>query len=87
MDFVQYLLGQGIQLRDQPRVAFILAAPGRKGNGQQAAGLIEFVDIYPTLCELAGLSLTAACIHSRVTGKDNFLNVARKLGDYLLQGV
>lgn len=30
-----------------------------------------------------GHLLTAACIHHRATGKDNFLNVARKLGDYL----
>jgi hypothetical protein len=30
-----------------------------------------------------GHLLTAACIHHRVTGKDNFLSVARKLGDYL----
>ena len=30
-----------------------------------------------------GHLLTAACIHHRVTGKNNFLNVARKLADYL----
>ncbi len=30
-----------------------------------------------------GHLLTAACIHHRATGKDNFLHVARKLGDYL----
>ena len=30
-----------------------------------------------------GHLLTAACIHHRVTGKDNFLSVARKLADYL----
>ncbi len=30
-----------------------------------------------------GHLLTAACIHHRVTGKTNFLNVARKLADYL----
>jgi uncharacterized protein len=32
-----------------------------------------------------GHLLTAACIHHRVTGKDNFLGVARKLGDYLCE--
>jgi uncharacterized protein len=32
-----------------------------------------------------GHLLTAACIHHRVTGKDNFLSVARKLGDYLCE--
>ncbi|MFZ5830233.1 MAG: glycoside hydrolase family 127 protein [Planctomycetota bacterium] len=30
-----------------------------------------------------GHLLTAACIHHRVTGKEGFLNVARKLADYL----
>ncbi len=30
-----------------------------------------------------GHLMTAACIHHRVTGKDSFLNVARKVGDYL----
>jgi len=30
-----------------------------------------------------GHLLTAACIHHRATGKDSFLKVARKLGDYL----
>jgi len=32
-----------------------------------------------------GHLMTAACIHHRVTGKDNFLKVARKVGDYLLK--
>ncbi len=31
-----------------------------------------------------GHLLTAACIHHRVTGKNNFLNIARKLADYLI---
>jgi len=30
-----------------------------------------------------GHLLTAACVHHRATGKENFLAVARKLGDYL----
>ena len=30
-----------------------------------------------------GHLLTAACVHHSVTGKDNFLNVAKKLADYL----
>ena len=30
-----------------------------------------------------GHLLTAACVHHRVTGKQNFLAIARKLGDYL----
>ena len=30
-----------------------------------------------------GHLMTAACIHHRATGKDNFLQIARKTGDYL----
>ncbi|NIN10144.1 MAG: glycoside hydrolase family 127 protein, partial [Gemmatimonadales bacterium] len=30
-----------------------------------------------------GHLLAAACVHHRATGKDNFLCIARKLGDYL----
>ena len=33
----------------------ILAAPGRGSPGTRTRALVEFVDIYPTLCELAGL--------------------------------
>ena len=32
-----------------------------------------------------GHLLTAACIHHRVTGKDSFLNIARRNGDYLYE--
>lgn len=35
----------------------ILAAPGMKAAGQHSPALVEFVDIYPTLAELAGLPL------------------------------
>ncbi len=34
----------------------IVRAPGTKGNGK-AAALVEFVDIFPSLCELAGFEL------------------------------
>ena len=30
-----------------------------------------------------GHLMTSACVHHRVTGKENFLNIAKKLGDYL----
>ncbi len=39
------------------RVAMIISAPGQKNAGKSTAALSEFVDIYPTLCELAGLPL------------------------------
>jgi len=35
----------------------ICCAPGQKAPGRHARGLVEFVDIYPSLCELAGLPL------------------------------
>ena len=35
----------------------ICSAPGRKGVGRHSRALVEFVDIYPSLCELAGLPL------------------------------
>jgi iduronate 2-sulfatase len=39
------------------RVAMIISAPGQKNAGKSTAALSEFVDIYPTLCELTGLPL------------------------------
>ena len=38
-------------------VPMIVRAPGARGNGQACDGLVEFVDIYPTLSDLAGLQL------------------------------
>ena len=35
----------------------ILSAPQRKTGGQRSMALVEFVDIYPTLAEMCGLSL------------------------------
>jgi arylsulfatase A-like enzyme len=37
------------------RVPLIIRAPGAKANGQKSDALVELVDVYPTLCELAGL--------------------------------
>lgn len=34
--------------------ALIISAPGKKGN-QKTEALVEFIDIFPSLCELAGL--------------------------------
>ncbi|MCI0595148.1 MAG: sulfatase, partial [candidate division Zixibacteria bacterium] len=39
------------------RAPLIISAPGVSSNGQKINRLVEFVDIYPTLCELAGLEI------------------------------
>jgi iduronate 2-sulfatase len=36
------------------RAPLIVVAPGQRG-GQRSAAIVEFVDIYPTLCDLAGI--------------------------------
>jgi iduronate 2-sulfatase len=37
------------------RVPLIISAPGMKGNGQSCGRIVESLDIYPTLAQLAGL--------------------------------
>lgn len=39
------------------RAPLMIRAPGAKANGQQSRALVEFVDIYPTICDLAGLPI------------------------------
>jgi arylsulfatase A-like enzyme len=38
------------------RVPLIISAPGLKGNGQSCDRIVESLDIYPTVAELAGLA-------------------------------
>lgn len=40
---------------ESARVAFTVFAPGMKGNGRRSASLVELLDVYPTLCDLAGV--------------------------------
>jgi iduronate 2-sulfatase len=42
---------------DATHSLLVLSAPGGKGVGQKTDALVEFVDIYPTLCELCDLPL------------------------------
>ncbi|MEZ5324909.1 MAG: sulfatase-like hydrolase/transferase, partial [Verrucomicrobiales bacterium] len=39
------------------RVPLIIRAPGRGGNGSSSKALVELVDLYPTLADLAGFDL------------------------------
>ncbi|EAQ77833.1 iduronate-2-sulfatase [Blastopirellula marina DSM 3645] len=42
---------------DDANAPLIIRAPGQKSPGAKSTALVEFVDIYPTLCELAALPL------------------------------
>src|SRR5690606_12307988 len=37
----------------------IISAPGLKGNGRRTTSLAELLDLYPTLCDLSGLTMPA----------------------------
>jgi iduronate 2-sulfatase len=53
------LWGKATNYEVATRVPLLVSAPGLRGRGQGTAALVEFVDVYPTLCELAGLPLPA----------------------------
>ncbi|MBA4150113.1 MAG: sulfatase [Verrucomicrobia bacterium] len=69
------------------RIPFIIAAPGVTKKGSHSSALTETVDIYPTLCELAGLpkpnvpqqldgtSLLPVLRKPKATVKDHVLHV------------
>jgi iduronate 2-sulfatase len=43
-------------VEDDTRAPLLISAPGMKGAGRTTEALVEFVDMYPTLADLAGLS-------------------------------
>jgi arylsulfatase A-like enzyme len=46
-------------VEDDTNAPLLLSAPGMKAKGAKTRALVEFVDIYPTLADLAGLPLPA----------------------------
>jgi len=51
----QDLWGKMTNFEIATRVPMIISAPGQQHAGANTDALVEFVDIYPTLCELCGL--------------------------------
>jgi iduronate 2-sulfatase len=49
--------GKHSNVENDVNAPLIFSAPGMKTAGKHTDALVEFVDIYPTLCELAGLPL------------------------------
>jgi arylsulfatase A-like enzyme len=44
-------------MENDTNAPLIIAAPGANATGKSTTALVEFVDIYPTLCEINGLPL------------------------------
>ena len=47
--------GKHSNVENDCNAPLIFSAPGMKNSGAHADALVEFVDIYPTLCDLAGI--------------------------------
>lgn len=54
-----HIWGKATNFELSTRAPLIVSAPQAKAKGGKTNALVEFVDIYPSLCELAGLSLPA----------------------------
>ena len=52
-----HIWGKATNFELSTRAPLIVSDPRMKGAGRKTNALVEFVDIYPTLCELAGLPL------------------------------
>ena len=51
------LWGKATNFEQATRSPLIFSAPGQKHAGATTDALAEFVDVYPTLCELCGLPI------------------------------
>ena len=52
-----HVWGKGTNFEMSARAPLIVAAPEAKAKGAKTKALVEFVDVFPTLCELAGVPL------------------------------
>ena len=59
------------------RIPIIVVAPGVGRPGARSAALVETVDIFPTLCELAGLPAPAGQVPQPMDGR-SFASVLRR---------
>jgi len=48
--------GKHALFEESLRSPLIIVRPGRSGGGKQTSAIVESIDIFPTLCELAGLN-------------------------------
>lgn len=55
----QGLWGKQTNFENATRAPLIVTAPGAKAPGQATKALVEFLDVYPTLADLAGLPVPA----------------------------
>ena len=62
-------------------IPFMIAAPG-KAKAARLKGLVESVDLYPTLCELAGIEVKAALDGQSLAG--NLVDPARSTKPFVL---
>ena len=46
-------------MEESVKAPLIISAPGMRGNGRASRALVEFIDFYPTLAELCGLTAPA----------------------------
>ena len=53
--------GKFTNLEDDTNVPFMISVPGMTDSGMRTKALVELVDIFPTLTELAGLDVPLLC--------------------------